>query len=97
MTLQTAFAVEGEKGHARCVRDEDKADMEENKQALSIMLPCDHFGNPASYVVGRNGVTKIEQAVMHLGDHGIVLMHVYEGDRLALSAPLKAVAFVEWK
>lgn len=70
--------------------------MEQNKEARSIMLPCDHHGNPASYIVGKGGVTRICSEYQDHGDHAISLMHVFEGERLALSAPLKAVSFVEW-
>lgn len=70
--------------------------MNESKEARSIMLPCDHHGNPASYVVGQGGVTRICSEFQYHGDHSITLMNVFEGERLALSAPLKAVAFVEW-
>lgn len=65
-------------------------------EAKSIMLPCDHHGNPSSYIVGKNGVTRIESEVQNFGDHGVCLMHVFEGERLVLSAPLKECAFVEW-
>lgn len=71
--------------------------MSEKREARSIMLPCDHRGNPASYIVGQHGVTKIENEFHDCGDHGISLMHVFEGERLALTAPLKQCAFVEWK
>lgn len=64
--------------------------------ARSIMLPCDHHGNPVSYIVGMHGVTRITNEVQNFGDHGISLMHVYEGDKLSVSAPLKECAFVEW-
>ncbi len=66
------------------------------KEARSIMLPCDHHGNPSSYIVGMHGVTRITNEVENFGDHGVSLMQVFEGDRLALSAPLKECAFVEW-
>ena len=65
--------------------------------ARSIMLPCDHHGNPASYVVGMNGVTRICREDQNFGDHGIALMQVFEGEKLILSAPLKKCAFVEWE
>ncbi len=65
-------------------------------EARSIMLPCDHHGNPISYIVGRNGVTKIQNEVQNFGDHGLSMMHVFEGTKLVLSAPLKECAFVEW-
>lgn len=65
-------------------------------EAKSIMLPCDHHGNPASYVVGMYGVTRIENEVLNYGDHGLSVMHVYEGENITLTAPLKECAFVEW-
>ena len=71
--------------------------MSHGKEARSIMLPCDHHGNPNSYIVGMHGVTRIYLENLDFGDHGIALMEVCEGEKVVLSAPLKHCSFVEWK
>lgn len=71
--------------------------MNHSNEAKSIMLPCDHHGNPASYIVGKNGVTRIYLEKMNFGDHGLALMEVCEGENVVLSVPLKECSFVEWK
>lgn len=46
----------------------------------SILNPCDHHGNPESWIVGRQGVTRIE-ATTKSGMHAdIPYVRVWKGD-----------------
>lgn len=48
----------------------------------SILVPCEHHGNPESWIVGQMGVTRIEQ----IGKDGeysrIPWVRVWAGDKL---------------
>ena len=51
-----------------------------NQPITSIIVPCDHHGNPQSFIVGLGGVTKIE-ATTKSGMHAdIPYVRVWTGD-----------------
>lgn len=68
------------------------------KRATRIVsLHTDQNDVPSfEFIVGWNGVDKIEHEVENYGDHGIAWFNVYEGYDLAHSVAAKAVAYVEW-
>jgi hypothetical protein len=48
---------------------------------ISVQLPCDHRGNPMDFIVGRNGVTRIEACEKN-GEYCMIpYVRVWKGDR----------------
>ena len=47
----------------------------------SILVPCDHHGNPESWVVGQAGVTRIERFEKPGEYCGLPWVRIWAGDK----------------
>ena len=59
----------------------------------SMQIPCDHHGNPAEYIVGKN-CSRIEPFTKSGMYANIPYIRVWDGDKCLLEASQHNVSFV---